>query len=82
MQHSQNKPAQPSFQELLRLAQTPEGKKLIQQISSRNDPNVKKAMESAAAGNFAPVKEMLNRMLTPEELEQLIGRLGGEAWRD
>lgn len=82
MQHSQNKPAQPSFQELLRLAQTPEGKKLIQQISSRNDPSLKKAMESAAAGNFAPVKEMLSRVLTPEELEQLVERLGGAAWKD
>ena len=81
MQNNTGQPPKPSIQDILRIAQTPEGKKLISAMTSRNDPNGKQAMERAAAGDYAPAKELLSQILTPEEIQTLLGRLGGEKWK-
>lgn len=77
MRNSPNQPKQPSMQDILRLAQTPEGQKIVSALQKRNDPDMKQAMEKALQGDYSQAKEKLSALLSDEEIQRLLGRLGG-----
>ncbi len=77
MRNSPNQPKQPSMQDILRLAQTPEGQKIVSALQKRNDPDMKQAMEKALQGDYSQAKEKLSALLSDEEMQRLLGRLGG-----
>lgn len=77
MQNEQPRQKPPSMQEILRVAQSPEGQKLIAMLKNQNDPKLKQAMTQAAQGDYAQAKELLSTMLTADEIQRMLKNLGG-----
>ena len=77
MQNEQPRQKPPSMQEILRVAQSPEGQKLIAMLKNQNDPKLKQAMTQAAQGDYAQAKELLSTMLTNDEIQRMLKNLGG-----
>ncbi len=77
MQNSSNQPQQPSMQEILRMAATPEGKQLISLLKNRKDPNFQKMLSGASAGNYTQAKEALAQLLQDPAVRELVQRMGG-----
>ena len=77
MQNDPMRQKPPSMRDILRIAQSPEGQKLIAMLNSQNDPKFKQAMAQAAQGDYALAKEMLSTMLSTEEMKRLMNNLGG-----
>lgn len=77
MRNSPEQPKQPSMQDILRLAQTPEGQKIISILKNQNDPEMKQAMAKAAQGDYSQAKDKLTALLSDEEMQRLLSKLGG-----
>lgn len=77
MRNTSDQSKQPSMQEILRLAQTPEGQKIIAMLQNQNDPQLQKAMSKAAQGDYTQAKEILSKLLSGEEIQALLNKLGG-----
>ena len=67
-----------SIQEAKRLAQTPEGKKLMAMLQQKDDGKLQKAMAEASAGNYKEAGSLLSSLLSSPEAQQLIRKLGSE----
>ena len=65
-----------SIQEALRLANTPEGRQLIQLLRQSDGENMQKAMNSAASGDYDSAKKQLSKMLNTPEAKKLMEQLG------
>lgn len=77
MQNDPKRQKPPSMQEILRIAQSPEGQKLIAILKNQNDPKLHQAMAQAAKGDYTQAKEMLSSLLTSDEIQKLLSKLGG-----
>lgn len=67
---------QDAIREAMRLAHTPAGKQLIQILQNSKDPNLQKAMSSAAAGDHGAAKQALSAILSNPEAQKLLQQMG------
>ena len=65
-----------SIQQAQRLASSPAGKELVGLLRQRDSAAVQKAMEQAAAGEYAAAGQTLNALLASPEIRKLIQQLG------
>ena len=65
----------PDMNEVMKLAASPAGKKLLSIL--QNDPSIdlKKLMQSASSGNFAEAKQQLSGFLASDETHSLLKQL-------
>lgn len=71
-------PQIPDMGELLRLAQTPAGQKLIAFLQSNGGSGLQRAITSAAAGDYARAKEIVSDLLSAPEAQALLKELEGQ----
>ena len=65
-----------SIQEAKRLAQTPEGQKLMTMLQQKDHAALQKAMAEASAGNYKEAGSILQSLLSSPEAQQLIQKMG------
>lgn len=61
--------------ELLRLAQTPAGQKLIVLLQKQGGSGLQRAIASAAAGDYTRARELLSALLSDPEAQALLKEL-------
>jgi len=66
-----------SMQDIMHLANSPAGKKLISMLQQSDPTAIQKAMEQASAGDYAQAKQSLGPFLASDEVKKLIQQLGG-----
>ncbi len=66
-----------SMQDAKRLANSEAGQQLLALLKSQNSGQLQQAMEQAAAGDYAQVKQTLSTLLESEQVRELLRRLGG-----
>ncbi len=66
-----------SMQDAKRLANSEAGQQLLALLKSQNSQQMQQAMEQAAAGDYAQVKQTLSTLLESEQVRELLRRLGG-----
>ena len=66
-----------SIKEAQRLAQTPEGQKLMAMLQQRDSGQLQQAMAQASAGNYKEAGTILQSLLSSPEAQQLMQQLGG-----
>ena len=67
-----------SIREAKRLANTPEGQKLMAMLQQKDDAKLQKAMAEASAGNYKAAGNLLESLLSSPEVQQLIRKLGAK----
>lgn len=67
-----------SISEAQRLANTPEGQKLMALLQQTDPVALQKAMEAAEAGNYKAAGQSLSALLSSPQARQLIRQLGGK----
>lgn len=66
----------PDFSEVMRLAQTPEGRQLIAMLQKTDSEALKSALSSAKEGNFDQAKTALSGILGTPEAQALLKQFG------
>ena len=61
-----------SKEQLMAMAQSDAGKKLIALLQQTNGAQLQQAMDQAAAGNYAQVKDTLSSVLNNEQAQKLL----------
>lgn len=61
--------------ELIRLAQTPAGQKLIALLQKKGGSGLQRAIASAAAGDYTRAREILSALLSDPEAQTLLKEL-------
>ena len=64
------------MKEAKRLAQTPEGKQLMQLLQRSDSGQLQQAMEKASAGDYREAGSILKSLLSSPEAQQLMRQLG------
>lgn len=67
----------PSMQDLLQIAGSPAGQKLLQHLQTQNSRELKEVASAASAGNLAQAKTILLQMMKDPETKKLFDQLGG-----
>lgn len=62
--------------QLMKLAQSPAGKKLMAMLKSQGGAQLQGAMAKAAQGDYAQAKETLTQLLNSPEAKKLLEELG------
>ena len=65
----------PDMNELIKLAASPTGQKLLSILQNDKSLDVKKLMQCASTGNLADAKEQLTGLLASEEINSLVKQL-------
>ena len=65
-----------SVKEAQRLAQTPEGQKLMALLQQQDNTALQKAMTEDSAGNYQAAGAILQSLLSSQEAESLMRQLG------
>ena len=68
----------PDLQQLLRLAQSPAGKQLLQYLQQQNGSALKAAADLASSGNYEAAKNKLSGIMCTPEAQQLLKQLEGQ----
>ena len=76
MDNSNNLPNKFSMQEIYRLAASPAGQKLIAMMQQQAGNDFQKAMERAAAGDYAQAKQAVEKLMADPMAQQLLKELG------
>lgn len=66
------------FQNLMELAQSPEGQRLLQLAQQSGGDRLDNAMQQAQGGNYEEVRAILSKMLENDEAKRLIQRMRHE----
>lgn len=66
----------PDLSDILRLAQTPEGRKLIAMLQSSDPAALSSALTSAQAGDMEAAKKAMSGFLDNPEAQKLLKQLG------
>ena len=64
-----------SMQEALRLANSDAGQRLLALLKENDDPQLRKAMAQAAAGDYTAVQDSLSRLTRSPQVRQLLKEL-------
>ena len=67
-----------SVKEAQRLAQTPEGHKLMALLQQQDNAALQKAMTEASVGNYQAAGAILQSLLSSQEAKSLMRQLGGK----
>jgi len=67
-----------SIKEAQRLANTPEGQRLMALLQQSDSGQLEKAMAEVNAGNYKEAGSLLQSLLSSPEAQQLIRQLGGK----
>lgn len=67
----------PDFSEILKLAQTPQGRRLIAMLQSSDPAALGSALTNAKAGDFEAAKSALSGILEDPEAQALLRSMGG-----
>ncbi len=67
-----------AIREAMRLAGTPAGQQLLQMLQQSKGPELRQAMEKAAAGDMAQAKQSLAKLLSDPNIQQLLAKMGGK----
>lgn len=65
----------PDMNELIHLAQTPTGQKLIGLLQKQGGNRLQEAITSAVAGNYAHAKAILSELLSSPDAQALLKQL-------
>ena len=68
----------PDMAQLLQLAASPAGQKLLALLQRSGGDALQDAMKKASAGEYAQAKNILNELLDNEEAKNLLVQLGGQ----
>ena len=66
-----------SMEEIMRLAATPAGQKLLAMLQQGDSAQLQQAVSQAEAGNYAQASRTLSAMLSSPEARKLLKELGG-----
>lgn len=66
------------FSKLLKIANSPAGRELMNLIQKNRDARFDEAMHQAEAGDFSQAKEMLSQMLSTKEAQDLVQKIRGD----
>jgi len=64
-----------SLQKAAAIAKSEAGQQLLGMLQSQHGDQLQNAMQQAKAGNFAQVKEMMEKMMASEQAQQLLKRM-------
>ena len=67
----------PDYSEIIRFAQSPEGRKLIAMLKSTDGIALDKAVDAAKTGDFSGAQAALSSVLTDPKAQELMKQLGG-----
>ena len=65
-----------SMQEALRLAKSEAGQQLFAALRSRDSTAMDRAIEQAAAGDYAQIKDTLSELLASPEIKAMLEQMG------
>ena len=65
----------PDMNQLIRLASSPAGQKLLALLQNNSAVDIQKVAESASAGNYNDVKNQLSEFLSSKEAQNLLKQL-------
>ena len=68
----QNLPNEFSMQELMRLAQSPAGKQLIQLLKSKDPGQLQEVITQAQNGNYEQAKNGISSLLGSEDIQKVL----------
>ncbi len=66
-----------SIQQAMRMAKSPAGQQLIQMLQQGGGEDLQKAMEQAAAGDYASAKQTIDNLMQDPKARSLLAQLGG-----
>ena len=64
--------------QIMRMAQSPAGKKLIAMLQSNNSDAMQQAMKRAAEGDYSQAKQEIEKILSTPEANRLLEQLRGK----
>ena len=67
----------PDYAQILRMAKSPEGQKLIAMLQQADSASVSAAMKSVQAGDYDSAKSALSSLLSSPEIQRLLKQLEG-----
>lgn len=68
-----------SMEEVMQLANSEAGQKLIALLKAQNGAQLQKAAEDAAAGRYAQARQAMSGTLSSEEVQTLLAQLRGQS---
>ena len=68
-----------SVQQAMRLAQSDAGKELFSLLQSTEGDKLQSAMDHAAAGDMAQVKQTMQQLMQSQQVQQLIQKMRGDS---
>ncbi len=66
------------YGELLKIANSPDGQKLLSMIQERGGDQYAQAMQQAERGDYSGAKEMISKIMSSPEAMQLIEKIRGK----
>ncbi len=66
------------FSSLLKIASSPAGQRLLSLVQKNRDDRFDEAMRQAQAGDYTQAQELLNKMLSTTEGQDLMKEIRGE----
>ena len=66
------------YGELLKIANSPDGQKLLSMIQERGGDQYAPAMQQAERGDYSGAKEMISKIMSSPEAMQLIEKIRGK----
>lgn len=66
------------YGELLKIANSPDGQKLLSMIQERGGDQYAQAMQQAERGDYSGAKEMISKIMSRPEAMQLIEKIRGK----
>ena len=67
-----------SMQEAMHLADSPQGRQLMELLRQTDSDAIRQATDAANAGDYTKAAQAIEKLLTPQ-VKELIGRLGGNS---
>lgn len=66
------------YAQLLKIANSPAGQELISLVQKNKDAQFEQAMQQAQDGDFSQAKDVLQKMLSTPEAQELVRKIRGE----
>lgn len=66
------------YGELLKIANSPDGQKLLSMVQERGGDQYAQAMQQAERGDYSGAKEMISKIMSSPEAMQLIEKIRGK----
>ena len=77
MEHMHNLPDQFPMAEVLRLAKSPAGQKLISLMQQQGGNEFQQAMQQAASGDYTHIKRAIEALMADPQAQKLLKELEG-----